>query len=226
MNLHLDWCSYEAAKYAVVHWHYSKRMPVGKLVKLGVWEDNQFVGTVIFARGNTPTLGNRFNLQFTGICELVRIALAHHKSTVSRIIAIALRMLLKQNPGLRVVVSFADPEHGHIGKIYQAGSWIYTGQSDPSWQWFHDGRWKHNREITGGAFGKMRKVTNYSTLPKRLPLGKFRYVYPLDNEIRKLILPLAKPYPKRAASETIDTPGDQPGEGGEAPTAALQSKDE
>jgi hypothetical protein len=33
IKLHLDWCSYKAAKYAVEHWHYSKSLAVGKMVK-------------------------------------------------------------------------------------------------------------------------------------------------------------------------------------------------
>jgi hypothetical protein len=44
----------------------------------------------------------------------------------------------------------------------------------------------------------------------------------LDEEIRARILPLSKPYPKRAASIASDAPGLQPGEGGSTPTAALQ----
>ena len=55
MNLHLDWCSYEAAKYAVEHWHYSHSLPIGKLVKIGVWEDDQFIGAVVFGYGANPT---------------------------------------------------------------------------------------------------------------------------------------------------------------------------
>jgi hypothetical protein len=52
---------------------------------------------------------------------------------------------------------------------------------------------------------------------------KHHYVYPLDAALRARLIKIAKPYPKKcAASETIDTPADQVGEGGEAPTAALQ----
>ena len=43
VDLKVDWCSYEAAKYAVMHWHYSKTMPAGKTVKLGVWENGRFI---------------------------------------------------------------------------------------------------------------------------------------------------------------------------------------
>ena len=51
VDLRVDWCSYEAAKYAVEHWHYSRSMPVGKLLTVGVWENGEFVGAVIYAWG-------------------------------------------------------------------------------------------------------------------------------------------------------------------------------
>ena len=40
-------------------------------------------------------------------------------------------------------------------------------------------------------------------------------------DMRRRIEPMAKPYPKRAASDTGDTPAIQAGEGGSTPTAAL-----
>ncbi len=75
--------------------------------------------------------------------------------------------------------------------------------------------------MTSGAFGKRRKVAHYKILPKRLPLGKYRYLYPLDAAMRAQILPLAQPYPKRATS-IQDAPAVQTGEGGATPTVALQ----
>jgi len=46
---------------------------------------------------------------------------------------------------------------------------------------------------------------------------------PLDDEMTEGIKPLVKPYPQmRATSETSDTPGVHPGEGGVSPTVALQ----
>lgn len=220
-ELRLDWCSHAAAKYAVEKWHYSQRMPIGPMVKVGAWEDGQFIGCVLFARGNTPTLGSRYGLKMTEVAELVRVALTAHRTAVSRIVAVALRFLKKANPGLRLVVSFADPEHGHHGGIYQAGGWVYCGDSEPSWQWLHEGRWKHNREMTSGAFGKARKVADLSVLPKRLPLGKHRYLMPLDDAMRAQIAPLARPYPKRA-KHPGDASGVQPEEGGSIPTRTLQ----
>jgi hypothetical protein len=52
--------------------------------------------------------------------------------------------------------------------------------------------------------------------------GKHRYLMPLDDEMRVRILPLAKPYPKRATSIGSDAAGDQLAEGGACPTVALE----
>jgi hypothetical protein len=53
-------CSHDAAKHAVMNWHYSRAMPTGKFVKLGVWEDSRFIGAVLFGRGPARQLGNPF----------------------------------------------------------------------------------------------------------------------------------------------------------------------
>lgn len=63
MSLHLDWCSYEAAKFACEKWHYSKCIPKSKLVKIGVWEHDVFVGVVIFGVGATHDLVKQYGLK-------------------------------------------------------------------------------------------------------------------------------------------------------------------
>ena len=78
-ELRLDWCSAKASKYAVMNWHYSKKMPLGKLVKIGIWEDGNFIGAVIFARGANHLAGKAYGCSATGFCELVRIAMREHK---------------------------------------------------------------------------------------------------------------------------------------------------
>jgi len=47
----------------------------------------------------------------------------------------------------------------------------------------------------------------------------------LTPEMKEMVKKLKKPYPKRAASIVDDAPGDQLGEGGLIPTAALQLQD-
>lgn len=229
MSLRLDWCSHEAAKYAVEKWHYSKTMPKSKLAKVGVWEDERFIGAVVFGVGATSDLVKGYGLQSIQGCELVRVALTRHNTEVSRIVSIAIRMLCRAMPGLRLIVSFADPEHGHVGTIYQAGGWVYTGNTTSSPEYLVNGKRWHGRALrhekpahltTKQAAARMD--ANYSIIPGSV---KHRYLYPLDKAMRTQIAPLAKPYPKRAASIDSDAPGLQPGEGGAIPTATLQTED-
>jgi hypothetical protein len=199
-DLKIDWATHEAAKYACVNWHYSGCLPAGKLVKVGAWEGCKFIGAVLFGRGASPTLGKKFCLGQDECVELVRIALTAHKAPVSRIAKIAMLWLSKANPRLRLIVSFADPDKGHNGGVYQAGNWIYCGDSPKTVELFVKGKWVHWR---GGFYEK-----NENT-PRRTMPGKHRYLMPLDDEMRKRIEPLRKPYPKRVRSVESDTPINQ-----------------
>lgn len=188
MNLlEVNFCTHEAAKYAVENYHYSKILPTGKLVKFGVWEDKKFIGVVIFSRGASPFLGKFLQLDATEICELTRVALTAHEAKVTQILAITLKKLKELNPNLKAVVSFADPRQGHLGKIYQAGNWIFTGESAQIMEYFIGGRWRHTR----GAYNHPER----KTAPSRFQKGKLRYIYPLQKNLRRKVLKLALPYP-------------------------------
>lgn len=211
-DLRIDWATHQAAKYACENWHYSKSVPVPPLVKVGVWESDEFIGVILFSRGATPTLLNPFGLSQTEGCELTRVALNKHKSPVSRIVRLAIAFLKKKSPGLRLIVSFADPSEGHYGGIYQAGNWIYAGQSSPSTEFIGpDGKRIHARMVKKKGWttvqGVKRKVlTPSQCVPIKKP-GKHRYLMPLDNAMMAVIQPLSRPYPKR---EKQAMGGDQP----------------
>lgn len=197
-SLKVDWCSYEAAKYAVMHWHYSKSMPMGKNNYFGAWEDRQFIGAVIFGTGASPFLGSPYGLEWNQVSELVRVALSSHQRPVSQIVTRATKMFKLKNEGLRLIVSFADPYQDHVGAIYQAMNWIYCGDSSPSTIYIHKGKVLHNRDFTSSAWwGYGTKERPKDAAKERRP-GKHRYLYPLDRAMRRQILPLAQPYPKRA----------------------------
>ena len=219
-ELKIDWATHEAAKYAVENWHYSKCLPAGKLVKVGAWESGKFIGVIIFGRGANNNIAKPYGLSQLECCELVRIALAKHFNAVSRIAALAIRFLKAQSQGLRLIISYADPAQGHHGGIYQAGNWIYTGKTK--------GGTAQLKMPNGMIIHKRSAMSLYGTCDaKRLNAAwtenkdKHKYLMPLDTETRKKVLPLSKPYPKRAGGDTTDTAGLQPAEGGSIPTPAL-----
>ena len=217
-KLKLDWATHQAAKYACENWHYSRCVPKSKLVKIGVWENSSFVGVVIFGVGATSSLVQRYGLQMTEGCELVRIALKRHASPVTRIVSIAIRFLRKSNPGLKLIVSFADPEQGHHGGIYQGGNWIFSGYSQSSDEYIFLGkRWQ------GRSFRNKYKGLEKDPRVKIVKgSSKIRYLMPLDDETKRKVVKLSKPYPKRAVSKDSVATDFQSVEGGVNPTTALQ----
>lgn len=225
-RLRLDWVGSDAARYATTHWHYSRSMPTPPINAVGVWEDEQFIGVVIFSRGASSTIGFPFGLVASELCELTRVALRAHKAPVSRIVAIAVKMLKKRNPGLRLVVSFADPEQGHHGGIYQAGGWTYTGTGAASTEYVdRTGRRWHNRMVSASGmecvYGEFRPVVKTSECRKIRCQGKHRYALALDSAIADRVKAMARPYPKRVRSSEAE--GHPPSDGGAAPTRTLHS---
>lgn len=223
-TLKLDWCSHEAATFAVMHWHYSKAMPAGKSVKVGVWEDKRFIGVVIFSKGAAPQSHCPYQIKNTQICELTRISLSRHKTPVSKIVSIAIKMLVKQSPNLRLIVSYADPEQGHNGSIYAAGNWIYVGATKPCEHFVNaiTGERIHSKTLKTGRRGLATEMKK-NNLIRSIKSWKHKYLMPLDDEMRAKIKPLSKPYPKRAGSAASGTSINQIEREGATPIPALSS---
>lgn len=196
----IDWCSHQAAKYAVEKWHYSGSLPPPPMVRVGVWEHGKFIGCVLFARGASPALLKPYGLDQTQGCELVRVALSKHEAPVTKIVAAAIAKLKAAMPDLQLIVSFADPAQGHAGTIYQAGNWIYNGETPASVEYIgpKGKRW-HGRMVskTGIAtvYGKKRRVLRTDQCTKVKCPGKHRYLMPLNKRMRRQLQKISQPYP-------------------------------
>lgn len=128
-------------------------------------------------------------------------------------VAIAIKLLSKRNPGLRLIVSYADESQGHYGGIYQAGNWIYVGSKE-----YHcyrvNGEHVHPRTlysrygVGGQSIGWLHEHVDDEAV--RVKNGKkHKYVYVLDQSIRDRIQLLKKPHPNRAGSADSGTHDDQ-----------------
>lgn len=205
VTLRLDGCSYEAAKYAVEHWHYSRSLPASKKVKIGVWEDTRFIGCIIYAWGSNSKLGNAYGCTMSQTAELCRVALDKHVTPVSRMIAISLKLLKRQCPGLRVVISYADVDENHHGGIYAASNWVYvgmvqTGGGTPKYRL--NGKVVHGRSVnshygTGSQNLDWLRAHVDPSAEHVFTKGKHKYLFGLDDAMRAQLAPLAKSYPKR-----------------------------
>ena len=228
IELKIDWATHEAAKYACENWHYSGVIPVGKLVKVGAWENGKFIGAVIFGRGANNNMLKPFGLKADEGCELVRVALKKHDTPVSKILSFAIKFLKKQSPELRLVVSYADVDQGHHGGIYQATNWIYDGLKNANTMgaFIIHGKKTHPKSVHSKGVKQTIEAVRKQLDPNATVFytkGKHRYLMPLDKEMKESIIKLSQPYPKRV---TKATSSDQLESGGAIPTNALQIADE
>lgn len=188
----------KAARHAVQKWHYSGTLPVGKTIKVGVWEEGRFIGCIIYARGANRNMGARIGLPDQRECvELARVALTDHQAPVSQIIALSFKELRAHNPGIRAVMSYADPQEGHHGGIYQAGGWTYIGPAS-----------KVEVPVIDGV--KLHKKTAFhrygtNSIPKLKAMGlnvttftepaKHTYAIGFDRQIRNRLKAMSKTPP-------------------------------
>lgn len=202
-------CSEKAARFAVEHWHYSHSYPFGKSVRCGIWEDGRFIGAVVFARGANSNLGKKWGFGITEAVELARVAMTEHHAPVSQVVAQALAYLRRTNPGLRAVISFADPARGHHGGVYQAGNWIYTGASSPERRFVVHGLQLHRRIVYDRGWRDseewLRRHVDSQARVVKVP-GKHRYIYPLDKATRRRLARCALPYPRAVEASTVTRP--------------------
>jgi len=185
-------------KYACLHWHYSKTIPIGKLVKVGFWEDEKFIGVIVFSRGTCKNIGAPYGLSQTEVCELTRVALSAHVHPTSEMLKIGIAMLKKIAPSIRLIVSYADSYQKHVGTIYQATNWIFVGKiTSPSYS-------KYGKRIADRGVGTIVKELGISRKEyaekhglEIIRLCKYKYLMPLDKKMRQHVSSLAKPFPKK-----------------------------
>jgi hypothetical protein len=117
--------------------HYAKRMcPIS--FAFGAYRDTVLVGVVTYGTPASSPLR-------IGICgedwadkvlELNRLCCENSKNVASTLVGRSLRLLPKPS----VIVSYADTAQGHVGYIYQATNFIYTGLSAKRTDWKIKGR--------------------------------------------------------------------------------------
>ena len=196
MSLQVDYCSYQAAKYACEKWHYSGCIPAVKNVRFGVWEGGDFIGAVVYSRSANPNIGTFVGLEQTEAVELTRVALDEHNAPVSQIVSYTIKMLKRKDNGIRVLVSYADPAENHHGGIYQAMNWHYIGQTEPNTVLVDsNGNKVHKRTVNRAKKKGFSTIKQHEKLERKRVPGKHKYVYPLDDEIEAKVKDMAEPYP-------------------------------
>lgn len=138
--------------------HYAGRIP-SISTAVGLFDGDKLEGVCTFGTPLSTTLQR-------GICgeeyapyvvELNRLCLRHNvKNQASFLVASAMRLL-----GDKIVVSYADTDQNHIGTVYQATNFLYTGLSAKFKDWAIHGDKRHQASIGDefrGSKNRMEKL--------------------------------------------------------------------
>ena len=129
--------SAKEAKPWLLNRHYAKRLcPIS--YAFGAYLERRLVGIVTYGTPASSPLR-------TGVCgnewadkvlELNRLCCENDRNIASQLVGRSLRLLPKPS----VVVSYADTAQGHVGYVYQATNFLYTGLSAKRTDWKIRGR--------------------------------------------------------------------------------------
>jgi len=188
--MRLEPASRKAVKYACETFHYAKVVPAASIA-FSVFEGKEWCGVICFGGGASAFMGKPYGLTHGQYLELVRVALNGKQSSTSKAVAIAIRLVRKKCPMVRLLISYADKGQEHFGTIYQATNWVFVEETESSGRdVFYKGKWGHDR-VPNTLPKEIR-----DQLPKRKRPGKRKYLYPLTKEMSILCEKRRKPYPK------------------------------
>lgn len=141
-------------KFACEKFHYAKSVPSRSFTYSVFNDSGEWCGVIVYSVGATPQIGKPYGLFQGEVLELVRVALNGKQGITSKAVAQSLKLLRHDAPKTRLVVSFADTEQGHLGKIYQAMNWKYVGVSKGGRYFIVNGKKTHPRTI--GSRGQVQ----------------------------------------------------------------------
>jgi len=177
---------YQEALPFILNIHYAKRVPSINYA-YGLFLQQELVGIVSYGIPASASLceGVAGKNNKHHVIELNRLVLKHNKKNEASILIGASFKLL---PKPKIIVSYADTKEKHLGVVYQATNFIFTGTTKERTDMAGaDG--KHSRHHLGDATNRVHRS------------AKHRYIYVIGNKRDKKLLTKqinykAQEYPK------------------------------
>lgn len=177
----------------IIKYHYTHTKTLNKY-SFGVFYDSKLIGTIIFAtpvgrrvvKSISPLLENGEVLEITRVFIFDGYGCNIESFSISQCI----KWIKKNDTNIKVIITYADPEQGHTGIIYQSLNFLYQGNKMmlvKGW-WFNfdgDSKWYHPRTVVG-MYGSLKKKVLLSHHPNGYNIkelkNKHRYILFICNK--------------------------------------------
>lgn len=149
----------EVTKF-IEEWHYSGSINgVMGTYLFGLYDEEKLIGAMIYGSLGMANAWKKYAKLPGDVIELRRLCCIDDtpKNTESYFIGKTLRWL-RQNTNIKIIVSYADANHGHSGIIYQATNFTYLGKTSPGKviRRLSDGKEYHDKAIRTKYKGKLK----------------------------------------------------------------------
>ena len=201
--------SYSEAMQIVVDNHYlHRRCPCS--IAFGLFIGEEIKGVICYGTPSSAPLrsGIAGKENALNVIELTRLWVCDSvpRNGESHLIGNTLKKC-----GKEIVVSFAEIDQGHVGTVYQATNWIYTGLSAKRTNWTIDGIDRHCQTIADkySASEIRNKYGDKFRLVDRPRKHRYIYINAKGKRRKELISVIrypAMPYPKRSTSPSTPSP--------------------
>ena len=157
-NFSVVHCERSEVKEFIEKWHYSKS--INGLMSdycFKLMDGNRMIGAMIYGRFAMANVWKKYSDSPEEVIELRRLCCIDDtpKNTESYFIGNTLRWL-KKNTTIKTVISYADPEYGHEGIIYQATNFKNIGKTSAGKVIMHNGKKYHDKAIRTKYKGELK----------------------------------------------------------------------
>ena len=185
-------------------------------------ESETLIGCIVYGQpvGRSAAASLTDLLNIDQVLELTRLFVfdGYGKNIESYVIANSIKLIKRDFPNIKAIISYADGEKNHNGKIYQATNFIYQGCGSVALMPNHSISlaknpydWMHSRTVSA-TYGShnvehLKKVIG-KTFYRKKESNKHRYVLFIGSkqENRKFIKTLkhpSLPYPKQCDHKDV-----------------------
>lgn len=178
-------------KTFIEFWHYSesaRSMKQEHIFTLVNKSNNKLIGVCVFGQ---PISRNAYKIYGNSLIELRKLCLIDKtpKNTESYFIGAAIRWL-KRNTKYKTILSYSDPNMGHVGTIYKASNFEYKGftTNNTCFIYEYKGKTYHKRQVYQKKNGKylksakeLQELLKDWTLKKHPQMPKLAYIYKLKD---------------------------------------------
>ena len=189
----VELCERAEIKDFIEHWHYSKS--INGLMSdycFKLMDGDRLIGGMIYGRFAMANVWKKYSDRPEDVIELRRLCCIDDtpKNTESYFIGATLRYL-KKHTDIQTVISYADPEYGHEGIIYQASNFELVGETSKGRVIIWNGKKYHDKAIRTKYKGELKpfarrlvEALDRGEAYYKNTVGKHVYKYDLKNRRR------------------------------------------